>query len=211
MPRRLSVSVPVAAAVLFVGLLTTPGLAAGQESVEGPDDEVPPAWALSMEFLEGFSAAYGAWRRITPGLEGGVEIQTTWSETRDEVDRLDRPGAVDAFTDRDVFAVSVGPSVRWRVLSGGDLSPVFRVHGGYARTRITFRDDSGDFDRTADGAVVRASVGVDYRVSRHMNVILSLGGRWSVIEGDVLFHADETVRTTDLDLLVPAAAFVVRF
>ena len=151
MPRRLFVSAPLAATLLAAAFLVTAHPAAGQGAAGGGDDEAPPAWALSMEFLEGFSAVYGAWRRVAPGVEGGVEIQTTWSETRDEVDRLDRPGAVDAFTDRDVFTFSVGPSVRWRVLSGGDLSPILRVHGGYARTRITFRDDTGDFDRTADG------------------------------------------------------------
>ncbi|NIP60533.1 MAG: hypothetical protein GWM92_19320 [Gemmatimonadetes bacterium] len=211
MPRPLSVSVVLAATLLAAGLLAAPRSGGAQERPVAPNDEAPPAWALSIEFLEGFSAVYGAWRRVAPGVDGGVELQTTWSETRDEVDRLDNPGTLDAFSDRDVFTFTVGPSVRWRVLSGGDLSPVLRVHGGYVRTRVTVTDASGDFERTADGALVRFSAGVDYRVSRHMDVILSLGGRWSVIEGDVLFHANETVRTTDLELLVPAATFVVRF
>lgn len=211
MSLRLSVSVLVVSIFLSVDLLSAPASGAAQERPVAPSDEAPPRWGVSLELLEGFAGVYGAWRRVAPGVDGGVEVQTTWSETRDEVDRLDRPGAVDAFSDRDVFTFTVGPSVRWRVLSRGDLSPVLRVHGGYARTRTTVKDASGDFDRTADGALVRLSAGVDYRVSRHMNVMLSLGGRWSVTEGDVLFHADETVRTTDLDLLIPAATFVVRF
>lgn len=200
-------------ALVFAVVLGLPaGPLAAQERGESPQtgDQVPP-WAVSFELIGGLDAVYGAWRRVLPGVDAGIELQTAWEESRTEVDRLDRPGAVNAFTDRDRFVVAVGPSARWRVRSGARLSPVLRAHAGYVRNRTTFSDDTGDFERTADGMVVRGSAGVDYRVSGHLDVVLSIAGSWSVLEGEVLFHADETSRSTELDLLMPAAAIVIRF
>lgn len=170
-----------------------------------------PPWAVSVELVGGFDAVYGGWRRVLRGVDVGVEFQTALGETSVEVDRLDRPGEVNGSSDRDQSVIGVGPSVRWRILSSGRLSPVVRAHAGYLRSRITVRDDTGDFDRTADGAVVRASMGVEYRASRHLDVALGLAARWSVLEGEVLFHANETSRTSELDLFRPAVAVLIRF
>ena len=163
------------------------------------------------EFVEGFDAVYGAWSRILPGLDVGLELETGWQERTVEVDRLDRPGRVDASSDQDVFEFSVGPSARWRIFPDAEVSPVLRAHAGYVRTRTTHRDDTGDYERTADGAVVRVSAGAGYQASEHLDVVLGLAARWSLVEGEVLFHANETSRTTRLDLLTPTATFVIRF
>ncbi len=206
------------AAALGLSVLTAATVLPAEGGAQEPDraggagDALEASWALSLEIAPPSTGLYGAWRRVLPALDLGVELGTALSERTVEVDRVDRPGRVNASTDVDRFELTVGPSLRWRVRPDADLSPVVRVHGGYARVEARLEEGDGDvFDRTADGLHARASVGVDYRVAPFVDLALGLGGRWSSVEGDAQFHVKETNRTTELTLLVPAATVVFRF
>lgn len=200
------------AVLTAAAVLPAAGDAQEPDPATGAGDALEASWALSLEIAPPSTGLYGAWRRVLPALDLGVELGTALSERTVEVDRVDRPGRVNASTDVNRFELTVGPSLRWRVRPEADLSPVVRVHGGYARVEARLEEGDGDvFDRTADGLHARASVGVEYRVAPLVDLALSLGGRWSSVEGDVQFHVKETSRTTELTLLVPAATVVIRF